>query len=96
MGKRWGGGMSMTVSVMMHGALHEVSAFPDNDGSVSLSICDAFNNSPGYVTIFTGSPEAAREIYEALGPIFERHGGKAGAVHVRKQPAGGSDADPVA
>ena len=85
----------MTVSVMMHGALHEVSAFPENDGSVSLSVRDAFNNSPGYVTIFTGSPEAAREIYDALVPIFERHGGKAGHLHFRGQPAGGSDADPV-
>ena len=85
----------MTVSVLMHGALHEVSTFPENAGSVRLEVRDRASGSVNEVTIFTGSPDAAREIYEALGPIFERHGGKAGPVHVRKQPAGGSDADPV-
>jgi hypothetical protein len=73
----------MTASLCLHGALFELSAYPENSGSISIDVRDRFNGAINSVTIFTGSPEAAREIYEALGPIFQRHGGKAGPVHVR-------------
>ncbi len=85
----------MTASLCLHGALFELSAFPDNSGSISIEVRDGSNGAIHSVTIFTGSPDAAREIYEALGPIFQRHGGSVRPVDVRKQPAGGSDADPV-
>jgi hypothetical protein len=86
----------MSVSICMHGELFEVSAYPENSGSVSIDIRDRTSGAINSVTIFTGSPEAAREIYEAMGPIFQRHGGSVRPVHVRPQPAGGSGADPVA
>ena len=76
----------MTVSVLIHGKLHEVSAYPENSGSVRLEVRDRSSGSVNDVTIFTGSPEAAREIYEALWPIFVRHGGTAGPVHVMRKP----------
>lgn len=94
MGKHWGWGM--TASLCLHGVLHELSAYPGNSGSVSIDVRDGLNGAINSVTIFTGSEQVALEVYEALGPIFQRHGGSVRPVHVRPQPAGGSDADPVA
>jgi len=82
MGKRWGWGM--TASLCLHGALFELSAYPENSGSISIDVRDRFNGAINSVTIFTGSEQAALEVYEALGPIFQRHGGSVRPVDVRK------------
>lgn len=76
----------MTASVLLHGVLHEVSAYPENSGSVRIEVRDRLTGTVNCVTIFTGSEQVAREIYEALGPIFQRHGGSVGPVHVRASP----------
>ncbi len=73
----------MTASLCLHGALFQLSAFPENSGSISIDVRDRFNGAINSVTFFTGSEQVAREIYEALGPIFHRHGGAVGKVHVR-------------
>jgi hypothetical protein len=74
----------MTASLCLHGALFELSAYPENSGSISIDVRDRFNGAINSVTIFTGSEQAALEVYEALGPIFQRHGGSVRPVDVRK------------
>jgi hypothetical protein len=73
----------MTASLCLHGALFQLSAYPENSGSISIDVRDRFNGAINSVTIFTGSQQAALEVYEALGPIFQRHGGSVRPLDVR-------------
>jgi hypothetical protein len=82
----------MTASVCLHGALRQLDATPANAGAVTITLRCPRTRAYTDVTLFTGSEQVAQEIYEALGPIFHRHGGDVRPVRIM---TGGKNADPV-